>query len=154
MTKKVDQDQFKNWIIVKRNGEQAKFDSSKITNAILKAGRETGELDGDAAQKLAIRAILTLQQMLSEPLVGVETIQDIVEEVLLNSAYKKTAKAYIIYRDQHARIRELFNKNKVMLVDSYIEQLDWKVKENSNMAFSLQGLNNYIANETSKMVAI
>jgi ribonucleoside-triphosphate reductase (formate) len=150
MTKKVDQDQFKNWIIVKRNGEQAKFDSSKITNAILKAGRETGELDGDAAQKLAIRAILTLQQMLSEPLVGVETIQDIVEEVLLNSAYKKTAKAYIIYRDQHARIRELFNKNKVMLVDSYIEQLDWKVKENSNMAFSLQGLNNYIANETSK----
>jgi ribonucleoside-triphosphate reductase len=147
---KIDQDQFESWIIVKRNGEKVKFDSAKITNAILRAGIETGEIDADAAQKLAIRAILILQQMLFEQSVSVETIQDVVEEVLLNSAYKKTAKAYIIYREQHSRIRELVNKNKLSIVDSYIEQLDWKVKENSNMAFSLQGLNNYIANETSK----
>jgi len=145
-----DHNQFKGLFVIKRNGEKVEFNSAKITNAIAKAGEITGEINGEIAQKLAIRAISILQQLLAEPMVGVETIQDIVEEVLLNSTYKKTAKAYIIYRDQHARIRELIDKNKVTFVDGYIEQLDWKVKENSNMAFSLQGLNNYIANETSK----
>lgn len=144
------QEQSKNWVVIKRSGEKVVFDSTKITNAIAKAGEATGELTIVIAQALAIKAISILQQLLSKSVVGVETIQDTVEEVLLNSTYKKTAKAYIIYREQHARIRELADKNKVMLVDDYIEQLDWKVKENSNMAFSLQGLNNYIANETSR----
>jgi ribonucleoside-triphosphate reductase len=69
----------------------------------------------------------------------------------LNLPYSKTAKAYIIYREQHARIREINNQGGVDLVDQYLEQMDWQVKENSNMAFSLQGLNNYISSEISKV---
>ncbi len=72
------------------------------------------------------------------------------EEVLLASPYKKTAKAYIIYRDQHARIRDMVSTAGVRLIDQYLEKLDWQVSENSNMAYSLQGLNNYIASEVSK----
>jgi len=81
----------------------------------------------------------------------VEKIQDIVEEILLSSPYKKTAKAYIIYREQHARIREIINTARIDLVDKYIEKKDWQVNENSNMTFSLQGLNNYISSEISKV---
>lgn len=139
-----------NWRVIKRNGETTIFDSAKITNAITKAGIATGEFSDDISPKLALRAISILQQLPTKEPISVETIQDIVEEVLLNSPYKKTAKAYVIYRDQHARIREITSKNKVTLVDDYLDQLDWQVKENSNMAYSLQGLNNYIANETSK----
>lgn len=72
------------------------------------------------------------------------------EEVLLASPFKKTAKAYILYRDQHARIREMVQKADLDLIDRYLERLDWKVQENSNMAYSLQGLNNYISSEISK----
>jgi ribonucleoside-triphosphate reductase len=89
-------------------------------------------------------------QIINTEIPEVERIQDIVEEVLLASPYKKTAKAYIIYRDQHARLREMFNTGGVQLIDKYLEKLDWQVNENSNMAYSLQGLNNYIASEISK----
>jgi ribonucleoside-triphosphate reductase (formate) len=70
---------------------------------------------------------------------------------LISSSYKKTAKAYILYRDQHAKLRELSLKNNVDLVDQYLGQTDWKVNENSNMAYSLQGLNNYISTEITKV---
>ena len=70
--------------------------------------------------------------------------------MLLASSHKKTAKAYILYRDQHKKIRELTQASQVDLVDSYLGDLDWRVKENSNMGYSLQGLNNYISSEVSK----
>ena len=82
---------------------------------------------------------------------SVENVQDIVEEVLLASPYRRTAKAYIIYRDQHARLREMVRKADVDLIDSYLGRVDWRVRENSNMAYSLQGLNNYISSEVSKV---
>ncbi len=81
---------------------------------------------------------------------SVEEVQDIVEQTLMSSPYYKTAKAYTIYRDQHSKIRELANNQQIDIIDKYLDQLDWKVKENSNMAFSLQGLNNYISSEISK----
>ncbi len=71
--------------------------------------------------------------------------------MLLSSTYRKTAKAYIIYREQHARIREITDKASVALVDQYLNKTDWRVNENSNMAFSLQGLNNYVSSEISKV---
>ena len=80
-----------------------------------------------------------------------EQIQDVVEEVLLSSQYKRTAKAYIIYREQHARIREIVSRSDVDLMDRYLQKEDWQVNENSNMAYSLQGLNNYISSEVSKI---
>jgi ribonucleoside-triphosphate reductase len=70
-----------------------------------------------------------------------------VERVLLDSPFYKTAKAYIIYREQHNQIRKIAIKENVGLMESYIRKMDWKVKENSNMSYSLQGLNNYISSD-------
>jgi Oxygen-sensitive ribonucleoside-triphosphate reductase len=72
-----------------------------------------------------------------------------VERVLLDSPYYKTAKAYILYREQHAQIRQITTKASIDLVEDYLQKLDWKVKENSNMCYSLQGLNNYISSDVT-----
>ncbi len=137
--------------IVKRNGAVVDFDSQKITNAIAKAGQASGEFEPATATLLAIKTLSLAQYMLNDNIVTVEQIQDLVEEVLLTSPYKKTAKAYIIYREQHAKMREITSKFNVDLVDQYLTKTDWKVQENSNMSFSLQGLNNYISAEVSKI---
>ncbi|MCM8833462.1 MAG: ATP cone domain-containing protein, partial [Candidatus Omnitrophica bacterium] len=136
--------------IIKRDGRIVDFDSSKITNAIFKAGHATGEFGMDIAKKLTIKVLDLATEIIKNKIPTVEEIQDIVEEVLLNSPYKRTAKAYIIYREQHARIREITTKASVDLVDQYLKQSDWRVKENSNMGFSLQGLNNYVSSEVTK----
>ena len=136
--------------IRKRNGVLAPFDAKKIATAIGKAGQATGEFGLETAGKLTLRVLALTQNLLDGDIPEVETIQDVVEEVLLNSPYRKTAKAYILYRDQHARIRQMVSNASVDLVDEYLDCLDWQVSENSNMAYSLQGLNNYIASETSK----
>lgn len=137
-------------MIRKRNGNIVHFDKFKIAKAILQAGQATGEFGEDIADKLTLRVLNLAQQVLQSEIPEVEQIQDIVEEVLLASPYKRTAKAYIIYRDQHSRIRELVSTAGVRLIDQYLEKLDWQVNENSNMAYSLQGLNNYIASEVSR----
>ncbi|MCD6229168.1 MAG: ribonucleoside triphosphate reductase [Candidatus Omnitrophica bacterium] len=136
--------------IVKRDGRIQDFDSSKIYQAIAKAGYATGEFGEDVAKKLTIRVLNLASQTIKNRFPTVEEIQDIVEEVLISSPYKKTAKAYIIYRDQHRMIREISSKFNIDLIDSYLTKSDWKVKENSNMSFSLQGLNNYISQEVTK----
>ncbi|MBU2510076.1 ribonucleoside triphosphate reductase [bacterium] len=136
--------------IRKRDGRVESFDAEKITKAILKAGTVTCEFPEAVAKRLMIRVVNLSQTLFGETTPGVEEIQDVVEEVLLASPYKKTAKAYIIYRDQHSRIREMINKADLDLVDGYLDKLDWKVQENSNMSYSLQGLNNYISSEISK----
>ncbi|MCK4634975.1 MAG: ribonucleoside triphosphate reductase, partial [Candidatus Aenigmarchaeota archaeon] len=137
--------------IKKRDGRIAKFNVQKITDAIAKAGEATGEFDKEVAQKLTVKVLNLSQQLFENEMPTVEKIQDIVEEILLSSSYRNTAKAYIIYREQHARIREITDKAGVDLMDQYLEKIDWKVNENSNMTFSLQGLNNYISSEISKV---
>ncbi|MGM0440423.1 MAG: ribonucleoside triphosphate reductase [Chlamydiota bacterium] len=137
--------------IRKRDGRIVPFDASKITLALVKAARTTGEFDEDVARKLTLKVLSLTQAMHHEgspP--SIEDIQDIVEETLLNSTFQKTAKAYILYRDQHARIREMVKNADVDLIDSYLERLDWQVNENSNMDYSLQGLNCYISGEITK----
>ena len=135
--------------IQKRDGRVVEFDSSKITAAIAKAGKATGEFDSKDAKKLTLRVLTLAHQLRMGPAPGVEEIQDIVERVLLDSPYYKTAKAYILYREQHAQIRTLTTEAHVDLVDHYIQKLDWKIKENSNMCYSLQGLNNYISSDVT-----
>jgi anaerobic ribonucleoside-triphosphate reductase len=137
--------------IEKRDGTIVPFEAGKITNAIAKAGKATGEFDEKVAKRLTIRALNLAQQALGDKIPSVEEIQDIVEEILLTSTYRKTAKAYILYREQHARIRDIANKATVDLVEQYLNKTDWRVNENSNMAFSLQGLNNYVSSEVSKV---
>jgi ribonucleoside-triphosphate reductase len=137
--------------IKKRNGIIVPFRPDKITTAIARAGKATAEFDEEAAGKLTLRVLNLAQQALPGSVPSVEQIQDIVEEVLLSSQFRSTAKAYIIYREQHARIREIVSRADVDLIDKYLERADWQVNENSNMAYSLQGLNNYVSSEISKI---
>lgn len=137
--------------IRKRDGRIVAFDPERIVNAIYKAGQVTGEFDKEIAKQLTLRVLSVAQQVINgDGIPSVEQIQDIVEEILLSSMYKKTAKAYIIYREQHSKMREIADSAHVSLVDQYLDELDWQVNENSNMSFSLQGLNNYISSEISK----
>ena len=135
--------------IEKRDSRIVEFDSSKITAAITKAGIATGEFSEREAKKLTLRVLTLAHELRLGPTPKVEEIQDIVERVLLDSPFYKTAKAYILYREQHAQIRKITTRANVDLVNHYIEKLDWKIRENSNMSYSLQGLNNYISSEVT-----
>lgn len=136
--------------IRKRDGRTAKFNEEKITNAIAKAGEVTGEFDRKKAEALKDKVMKLAETEITAKVPTVEEIQDLVENVLIDSRYKKTAKAYIIYRDQHNKIRELTSQSQIELMDQYMGKLDWRVRENSNMTFSLQGLRNYVASEVTK----
>ena len=136
--------------IKKRDGRTVKFDRKKIEKAIEKAGLETGEFDKKTAKELTEKVLAVLEARNQKQLPDVEDIQDIVEDTLIDSKFKKTAKAYIIYRDQHKKLREITSNAHVDLIDQYIGNLDWKVNENSNMGYSLQGLNNYVSAEVTK----
>lgn len=136
--------------IKKRDGRTAKFDRKKIEKAIEKAGLETGEFDAAQAVELTDKVLGVLETRNQKRLPSVEDIQDIVEDALIDSKLKKTAKAYIIYRDQHKKLREITSNAHVDLIDKYLGNLDWKVNENSNMGYSLQGLNNYVSAEITK----
>ncbi len=137
--------------ITKRDGKKVEFNVRKITDAITKAGNATGEFGEDIAKVLTLKVLTLAAQLELGDMPTVEQVQDIVEEVLLASPYKKTAKAYILYREQRKGVREITSKFNVDLVDQYLSRADWQVKENSNMGFSLQGLNNYISSEVSKI---
>ncbi|MGD2186801.1 MAG: ATP cone domain-containing protein, partial [Desulfobacterales bacterium] len=119
--------------IKKRDGRVVDFDSSKITAAIAKAGNATNEFGTKEAKKLTLRVLTLAHELQLDPAPEVEEVQDIVEAVLLDSPFFKTAKAYILYREQHAQIRLITTKANVDLVNHYIQKLDWKIKENSNM---------------------
>ncbi len=133
--------------IKKRDGRVVEFDSIKITMAILKAGKAAEEFEERDARKLTLRALTLAHELRLDPVPEVEGIQDIVERVLLDSPFYKAAKAYILYREQHAQIRAIATKASVDLVENYIRKLDWKISENSNMCYSLQGLNNYLSSD-------
>lgn len=136
--------------IKKRNGRVVAFKQQKIADAISKAGEATGEFDAKTAYKLSDKVIAKAEAKLDKKTPTVEEIQDIVEDVLLTSRFKTTAKAYIIYRDQHEKLRQITSTAQINLVDQYLGNLDWHIKENSNMGYSLQGLNNFISSEVSR----
>jgi len=135
--------------IKKRDGRVVEFDSTKITAAIAQAGKATGEFGERKAKKQTLKVITLAHEFRLGPLPEVEEIQDIVERVLLDSPFYKTAKAYILYREQHAQIRKIATKVNIDLVEDYLDKIDWKIKENSNMCYSLQGLNNYISSDVT-----
>jgi ribonucleoside-triphosphate reductase len=131
----------------KRDGRLEAFDQERITNAIWKAAKAVGGKDRELAKKLSDKVVEILKNRFGEEGVPtVEEIQDIVEKVLIENGHARTAKAYILYRKQHQDLRELASLlSSADLVDQYLEIEDWRVKENSNMSYSLQGLNNYLS---------
>lgn len=137
--------------VKKRDGRIVDFDETKILSAMLKAISATGEVKDlkKKSRELAGEVLAILEIRFDGHIVPtVEQIQDVAEEVLMKNNLFKTARAYINYREQHRFLREgeRLMKSSNMFVDDYLRETDWRVKENSNMAYSLQGLNNYIAN--------
>jgi len=129
--------------IKKRDGQIVNFDKEKIFNAIFKAAKSVGGEDTKIAKDLAQKVESVLDAKFGNLEVPtVEDVQDIVEKVLIEEGHAKTAKAYILYRNQHNKLREsenlLVDINKIMT--GYLGQLDWRVKENSNVHYSIGGL--------------
>ncbi len=137
--------------IIKRSGEISDFDQTKITEAIFKAAEAVGV---EHPEKLADKLTEEVLQRISKKfhyhsIPAVEEIQDIVEETLIINRQIKMAKSYILYRDQHRQLRDITVSNEEKLMEDYLGRADWRLKENSNMSFSVQGLNNYLASAIS-----
>ncbi len=127
----------------KRDGKLVPYDNFKIANAIFKAAESVGGKDFGMALGLAkdMEAIMSTR-FHPNSIPAVEELQDIVEKVLIESGHAKVAKAYILYREQHRKMRDA--KNLVLdiqtTMDGYLKQEDWRVNENSNVNYSLGGL--------------
>ncbi|HCP08883.1 MAG TPA: hypothetical protein DIT25_03755, partial [Candidatus Moranbacteria bacterium] len=151
-TVKVSREPEKVMKVIKRSGSLADLDPAKIVKAVSKAFVATGEGSLKDAEKVSQKVVQLLNKNYKKGYVPqIEEIQDLVERVLMILDFEETAKAYILYREQHRKIRETEEslKEAVDLVDKYIQEIDWQVKENANMAYSLQGLNNYISSIVS-----
>lgn len=131
--------------IRKRDGRVADFNPIRITNAIWKAAQAVGGKDHRRAAELTDKVMIYLEKNLKKgEIPSVEQVQDAVEKVLIEEGHAKTAKAYILYRHQHQDIRKIGGLlQDIDVVDDYLSMMDWKVQENSNMSYSLQGLNVY-----------
>lgn len=102
-----------------RDGSIVEFDRSKITSAIAEAGKATGEFELEEARALTSKVLDRAHSLSFGPVPTVEGIQDAVERALMGSPYHQTAKAYILYRDQHARTRDMLAKANVQLVEHW-----------------------------------
>lgn len=133
--------------VKKRDGRLVPFEKEKVINAIWKAAQAVGGKDYNNALVLAEKVVEIADTIYpGSEVVTVEEIQDLVEKVLVKAGHYKTAKAYILYRNQHELLRQadlLLANNKV--IADYLEKNDWRIKENSNMTYSLQGMNFHIA---------
>ena len=129
--------------VVKRDGENAEFSLNKITEAIKKAFKATKkDYNNEILELLPLRVTADFQAKMKEGMISVEEIQDSVEHVLEQTGYTDVAKAYILYRKQREKIR---NMNSTILdykdvVNSYVKVEDWRVKENSTVTYSVGGL--------------
>ena len=129
--------------VQKRDGSIVDFDLSKIRDAIEKAFiAQNKNYEGSVIDFLALKVTADFEPKIKEGLIQVETIQDSAENVLVQSGYADVAKAYILYRRQREKIRN--TKNAVLnykeIVDSYLKAMDWRVKENSTVTYSVGGL--------------
>ena len=139
--------------IIKRNGNEVPFDENRIVKALEKAGRASGEFETGEARALTYQVMKVIGHRYQDPsLPDVEAIQDICEQVLISANHFATARAYIVYREQHHKLRA----DKRTLVDvaasinEYLDGSDWRVKANANQGYSLGGL---ILNTSGKMIA-
>lgn len=129
--------------VIKRDGEIAGFGLAKITEAIKKAFKATGkDYNNEILELLSLRVTADFQGKMQEGNVTVEQIQDSVEHVLEQAGYTDVAKAYILYRKQREKIRNM--KTTILdykdVVNSYVKVEDWRVKENSTVTYSVGGL--------------
>jgi len=143
-------DNVKTRYIRKRDGRVVLFDPEKITDAIFKSAEAVGGQDRATSMAVSDSVIGILDIIYKDDRIpSVENVQDLVEKMLIERGHAKVAKAFIIYREQHRKIRnvESLKNEGLQLIEDYLDQSDWRVNENSNMSYSLQGLNNHIASD-------
>ncbi len=138
--------------IIKRDGSLEPFDAAKIESALLRAGHASGEFGEQQAAEMAAQAVLQRVRLHGHAAPHIEQIQDVVESVLYDYGYRQTLRAYIIYRTQHATLRQ---DAKTMVdveasMNEYLTRADWRVNANANQGYSLGGL---ILNVSGKVVA-
>ncbi len=139
--------------VEKRNGEQVDFDVQKIESAIYKALTFTKEGGKEKATEVSEKVLeLLLRRFSRDEIPHVEEIQNIVEEVLIMDELTETARSYILYREKRREIRETASEfdESSEIIEKYIDEVDWQIKENANMTYSLQGLNQYATSHISK----
>lgn len=131
--------------IIKRDSDVDDFNPVRITDAIWEACSAVGDKDLDEVHEMTGQVIQQIEDNLDYgEIPHVSDVQNTVEEVLMENGHYKTAKAYILYRQQHEDIRKVGGLLEgIEMIDKYLDRSDWKVKENSNMSYSLQGLNVY-----------
>jgi ribonucleoside-triphosphate reductase (formate) len=138
--------------IVKRDGARVPFDARKIEAALQRAGSATGEFGADEAALLTAMALKVVAYRFAGQAPAIEQIQDVVEQTLIAANHLKTARAYIVYREQHARLRA---DSKTLVdveasINEYLTRADWRVNANANQGYSLGGL---ILNVAGKVTA-
>ena len=131
------------YTVVKRDGKVTDFDIAKISKAITKAFEAQNKAyNEDIIDLLSLKVTADYAEKITDGQVSVEDIQDSVESVLIKAGYDDIAKAYILYRKQREKIRNM--KSTILdykdVVDSYVKDLDWRVKENSTVTYSVGGL--------------
>lgn len=139
--------------VVKRDGQEVAFDAAKIESAILRAGTASGEYGDLEARLLTAQVVKVLAHRFGAghpP--DIESIQDVVEQTLISANHFETARSYIVYREQHSRLRD---HRRTMVdvaasIDEYLDRSDWRVAANANQGYSLGGL---ILNTAGKMIA-
>ncbi|MDE1943172.1 MAG: ribonucleoside triphosphate reductase [Betaproteobacteria bacterium] len=138
--------------VLKRDGRRLPFDATKIRSAIARAGQATGEFDDDEADLLTAQVTKVLFHRFHREAPAIEQIQDVVEQTLIAANHLKTARSYIVYREQHAKLRQ--DKKTLVDVESsineYLNRQDWRVNANANQGYSLGGL---ILNVAGKVTA-
>ena len=138
--------------VIKRDGRQAHFDAEKIVAAIKHAGLASDEFSEEEARLLTAQVLKVLRHRYAASVPEIEQIQDVVEQVLISSNHHRTARAYIVYREQHGKLRR--DRSSLIDVESsmneYLQRLDWRVSANANQGYSLGGL---ILNTAGKVTA-
>jgi len=136
----------------KRNGETIAFDAGKIRSAIRRAGAATGEFDDTEAGLLTAQVIKVLSHRFGGRVPDIENIQDAVEQALISANHFKTMRAYSVYREQRAKLRQ--DRKTVVdvaaSINEYLDRQDWRVNANANQGYSLGGL---ILNVSGKVTA-
>ena len=138
--------------IIKRDGSIRDFDADKIVVAIAKAGKATGEITAEGAKRLTETEVMPRIRALKTETPDIEKVQDAVEQSIFAGGFFKTLRAYIVYREQHAKQRDAKHSwiDVESSINEYLNQLDWRVNANANQGYSLGGL---ILNVSGKVVA-
>jgi len=133
--------------VKKRSGKVVAFSPAKIEKAIRAGFKAAGDTSGEGVEKVRRRVMEELEKRFNGTIVPeVEQIQDLIEKTMQEMGYDRAYTAFSLYRELHQKQREITSLvDSDELIEKYLSQQDWRVKENANMTYSLQGLNNHVA---------